>query len=69
MYIAIKRSGIFPGYPFLNKLLTGLEEANAGFIATFVFAGLCLYLLFCAIKGNFKFGIRVPFCFSIHPMK
>jgi hypothetical protein len=23
----------------------------------------------CVIKGNFKFGIRVPFLFQLHPMK
>ena len=35
----------------------------------FIFAILCLYLLFCLIKGNFKFGVRILCCWSIHPMK
>ncbi len=68
IYIAIRTGGI-PSHPFLNNLLTGLEENNAAFLSTFFFAFFCLYLLFCTMKGNFIFGIRVPLCFSVHQIK
>ena len=59
----------FPAHPFFNNLLTGLEEGNAAFLSTAVFAFLALYLLWCSMKGAFKFGIRIPFIFRFHPMK
>jgi LMBR1 domain-containing protein 1 len=55
--------------PWLNELLIALEKGNAGFIATFVFAYFCLYMLWCVQKGNIKFGIRIPCCCRFHPMK
>lgn len=58
-----------PLIPWLNELLIKLEEANAGFVATFVFAYFCLYMLWCVQKGNIKFGIRIPCCCRFHPMK
>ncbi len=58
-----------PLIKFLNELLIGLENGNAGFIATFIFAYFCLYMLWCVQKGNIKFGIRIPFCCRFHPMK
>lgn len=27
------------------------------------------YLVFCILKGSFRFGVRIPFIFSFHPMK
>jgi len=50
-------------------MLIGLENGGAGFIATGLFAFLGLYLLWCTQKGNFKMGVRIPFLFTIHPMK
>lgn len=64
----IRPNGI-PVHLFLNNFLLKLNEANAGFIATFVFAFLSLYLIWATTKGNFKFGVRIPFIFTIHPMK
>ena len=60
-----KNSKGFPVSPFLNTVLTGLENGNAGFIATTIFGCLSLYLLWCTQKGNLKFGIRIPFFFLI----
>jgi LMBR1 domain-containing protein 1 len=54
---------------FLNKILIGLENGNAGFLCVGVFALFCIYLLWCTQKGNIKFGIRIPFLFSLHIMK
>ena len=68
VFICIKPNGI-PLNLFLNSFLIDLQNGNAGFIATLVFAFLSLYLLWCTTKGNFKFGVRVPFIFTIHPMK
>jgi len=28
-----------------------------------------IYLLWCCTKGALKFGLRIPFIFSVHPMK
>ena len=47
----------------------GLNNRNAGFLSTAIFAYLCLYILWCVQKGTVKFGIRVPFCCRLHPMK
>ena len=58
-----------PLSPFLNKLFTWMEFSIARFISTIFFAGLCIYLLFCVIKGNIKFGLRLFFLIKIHPMK
>jgi LMBR1 domain-containing protein 1 len=68
LFIAIKPNGV-PASSFLNKILLGLEAGNAGFIATAIFAFLSLYLLWCVQKGNIKFGVRIPFIFSLHIMK
>ena len=58
-----------PGYPFLSYLLIFFQDESVSFLSFFIFALLCLYLLFCLIKGNFKFGVRILCCWSIHPMK
>lgn len=60
------------GYPvssFLNKIFIGLENAGVGFLATGFFSFFSLYLLFCTQKGNLKMGVRIPFLFTLHPMK
>ena len=58
-----------PGYPFLSSLLIFFQDNEVSFLSFFIFAILCLYLLFCLIKGNFKFGVRILCCWTIHPMK
>lgn len=58
-----------PLIPFMNELLIGLSNRNAGFLATGIFAYLCLYMLWCVQKGTVKFGIRIPCCCRFHPMK
>ena len=58
-----------PGYPFLSYLLIYFQDNQISFLSFFIFAILCLYLLFCMIKGNFKFGVRILCCWTIHPMK
>lgn len=40
-----------------------------GLFGTIAYGLFSFYLLWCVIKGNFKFGLRIPFIFSIHPMK
>jgi len=57
-----------PVYGFLNLFFVVLDNTFElfGVIAYGIFAS---YLLWCVFKGNFKFGLRVPFLFSIHPMK
>lgn len=58
-----------PGYPFLSYLLIFFQDNEISFLSFFIFAILCLYLLYCLIKGNFTFGVRFLCCWSIHPMK
>lgn len=68
MYIVITPNGK-PIYPLINNLLVYLTDNNISFLATAIFAVFCLYLLLATIKGNVKFGLRILFLFSIHPMK
>eukprot|EP00357_Protocruzia_adherens_P006001 CAMPEP_0115005264 /NCGR_PEP_ID=MMETSP0216-20121206/19751_1 /TAXON_ID=223996 /ORGANISM="Protocruzia adherens, Strain Boccale" /LENGTH=499 /DNA_ID=CAMNT_0002371523 /DNA_START=100 /DNA_END=1599 /DNA_ORIENTATION=+ len=58
-----------PAYPFLNNMLIGLDNANLSMLATTLFGFFALYLLWCTVKGNFKFGLRLFLCCPIHPMK
>ena len=47
LYIAIKTSNGTAASPFLNNILTGMENANVGFLGTGIYAFLALYLLWC----------------------
>ena len=38
------------------------------FLGIACFGGFCMYLIFCVMKGNVKFGIRF-IIFTFHPMK
>jgi hypothetical protein len=58
-----------PLIPFMNEMLIGLDNSNAGFLSTGIFAYLCLYMIWCVQKGTVKFGMRIPFCCQFHPMK
>ena len=69
IYEGSKINPNIPTTPYLNSMLIGLDNNNAGFLATGIFAGILIYLQFCAIKGNLKIGLRIPYIFSLHPMK
>ncbi|CAD8058625.1 unnamed protein product [Paramecium sonneborni] len=69
LFIVIRDSDGISASPFLYKILFGLEEGNAGFLCVGIFGFLCVYLLWCTQKGNIKFGLRIPFLFSLHIMK
>jgi LMBR1 domain-containing protein 1 len=56
-----------PWAPFLNNYFSWFDTWFPLF-GTLSVAIFVVYLLFCAIKGCFKFGIRFLF-FTIHPMK
>jgi LMBR1 domain-containing protein 1 len=56
-----------PWAPFLNAYFSWFDNWFPLF-GTLSVAIFVVYLLFCAIKGCFKFGIRFLF-FTIHPMK
>jgi len=59
----------FPAASFLNKMLVGLQDKSAaGFVATAIFAFLAIYLIWAVTKGNVKFGLKIPFLFTLHPM-
>jgi LMBR1 domain-containing protein 1 len=54
--------------PFLNTMFIDLDNVF-GLFGTVAYGLFSFYLLWCVIKGNFRFGLRIPFIFSIHPMK
>lgn len=58
-----------PLIPLMNELLIQLNNSSAGFLATGIYAYLCLYMLWCVQKGTVKFGMRIPWCCRFHPMK
>jgi len=55
-----------PIHPFLNSYFTWFDSwfPLFGVLSVAIFS---FYLLMCAIKGCFKFGLRF-FCFQLHPM-
>lgn len=57
------------GYPFLSYIFIYFQDHDVSFLSFFLFAIMSLYLLLCTIKGNFKFGVRILCCGTIHPMK
>jgi len=57
-----------PVSPFLNTMFVSLDNVF-GLFGTIVYAIFAMYLLFCVFKGTFKFGLRIPFIFAIHPMR
>jgi len=57
-----------PPTPFLNTLFIVLDNAF-GLFGTIAYGLFAFYLLWTVIKGNFKFGLKIPFIFEIHPMK
>jgi len=57
-----------PITPFLNSFFITLDSAW-GLFGTIAYGLFSFYLVWCVFKGNFKFGLRVPMVFTIHPMK
>jgi LMBR1 domain-containing protein 1 len=53
---------------FLNAFFMALDSAW-GLLGTIAYGIFSFYLLFTVIKGNFKFGLRIPLLIQIHPMK
>jgi len=58
-----------PLYNFINGVLDLFEFQDVTFFSTIVFSGLALYMLWCTMKGLFKFGLRIFVFMPIHPMK
>lgn len=55
---------------FFNTLLIWFDETlGLGFLSTGVFTVLSIYLVVAVVQGNVKFGLKIPFFFTIHPMK
>mmetsp|Transcript_46851 Transcript_46851/g.86960 ORF Transcript_46851/g.86960 Transcript_46851/m.86960 type:complete len:470 (-) Transcript_46851:438-1847(-) len=67
LYVVPKGANANPVTPFLNGYFMWFDRWFPLFgvlsVAIFTF-----YLMLCAVKGNFKFGLRFLF-FTIHPMK
>lgn len=74
-----------PLNPFLNTFFIGKQKKNSSFLShTLIFLALqntwglfgalaygifAFYMLWCVMKGTFKFGVQIPFIIKIHPMK
>jgi LMBR1 domain-containing protein 1 len=54
---------------FMDAIFAACEGTGAFAVGTALFAVVNIYLLVCVVKGCFKFGMRVFFLFSIHPMR
>lgn len=59
---------LFNVTPFLNTMLFSMDGIWS-FFGIIFFGIFSMWLMWCVIKGNFKFGMRVPFIFTLHPMK
>lgn len=58
-----------PSTTFLNDILSGFEAVGMYPMSVAFFAVFNLYLLLCVVRGCLKFGMRIFFLFSIHPMR
>jgi len=66
----LKDSIGLPKNTFLNVFLLWVSETlGASFIAAFMIVAFVGYLLIAIVKGNVKFGQKIPYLFTIHPMK
>jgi len=45
------------------------DSLGVGFVSAGIFSILAIYLIVAVSKGNVKFGMKIPFFFTIHPMK
>jgi len=55
-------------YPLINYLFIVMDGIWQ-FFGVLFFGIFAYWLLWCVIMGNYKWGIRVPLFFTIHPMK
>jgi LMBR1 domain-containing protein 1 len=59
-----------PTIDFLGEFFRIMDVSSGGLpIAVAFYALFAFYLLWCIMKGNFKFGLRIFIIFPIHPMK
>ena len=58
-----------PAIMFLSTMFIFFQDHDCAFLSFIIFALMNLYLLFCTIKGNFKFGFRLFCCSEFYPMK
>lgn len=68
-YFYIYKTDFRPGYPFLSYMLIFFHDHDVSFLSFIFFSILTLYLLFCIIKGNFQFGVKIFCCWQVHPME
>lgn len=69
IYIAVRDDTGTPASPFLNSILIGLDHPASRWFGTAIYASLAIYLMWCCIKGNIKFGLRFFCCCRAHPME
>jgi len=55
-------------YPFINYMFIAMDGVWQ-FFGVLFFGIFAYWLLWCVITGNYKWGMRVPLFFTIHPMK
>jgi len=70
LFNCIRKSNGYPVSLFLNTVLIWIDETlGVGFISTALFTALSVFLVIAVVQGNVKFGLKIPFFFTIHPMK
>ncbi|MES1910469.1 MAG: hypothetical protein MHM6MM_003056 [Cercozoa sp. M6MM] len=57
-----------PVHPFLNDFLIALSPRGLPFFGVLAFALFALHMMCAALKGLFRFGMRVPGLLRIYPM-
>ncbi len=67
IHIGIFMTPDIPFTPFLNNFFVTMQDAIEGFplFGIVTFCIYCLWLLWCCVKGAFRFGLRIPFCFKV----
>ncbi|CAG9311817.1 unnamed protein product [Blepharisma stoltei] len=68
IYILAKNNGA-ASTPFLNEVLIKLSSPGVSFLGTTIYCLFSMYLLLACIKGNVKFGLRIPYFFRAYPIK
>lgn len=58
-----------PPTTFLNQLFIGLSIPGFPLFGIFAFTFYTFYLLWAAVKGNLRLGLRIPFFIKIFPME
>jgi LMBR1 domain-containing protein 1 len=69
LHICIFMLPRFPPTAFLNSLFIELTIPGFPLFGVFAFTFYTFYLLWAAVKGNLRLGLRIPFLIKVFPME